>query len=33
MFGEIKTSFIIHLELFENSHKHMKIVDAKGDIY
>jgi hypothetical protein len=34
MFQEIKTlSFIIHLEFLENSHRHMKVVDAKGEIY
>jgi hypothetical protein len=33
MFEEIKTSVKIHLEFFENSHKHMRVVDAKGEIY
>jgi hypothetical protein len=33
MFEEIKTlSFIVHLEFIDNSHKHTKVVDAKGDI-
>jgi hypothetical protein len=33
MFEEIKTlSFIVHLEFIDNSHKHMKVVDAKGEI-
>jgi hypothetical protein len=33
MLEEIKPPpFIVHLEFLENSHKHMRVIEAKGEI-
>jgi hypothetical protein len=26
-------SFLVDFEFFENRHKHMKVIDSKGEIY